>query len=78
MKFKETLAVLPCQSLEDLSLNRPSDDANELLTAWSVLYHPAILAKLDRMPSWARAIDPPRDMDGRIFTLPSCCRDRRG
>lgn len=72
MNLEATIVILPCQSLEDLSLSRSSADANELLTAWSALYHPRVLAALGRMPTWGRAVDPPRELAGQLFLLPCC------
>lgn len=63
MIFKDVLILLPCQSLEDLSLDRSAEDAEELLTAWSAPFHPAIVSIAERTPRWASAEQAP-DADG--------------
>lgn len=73
MKFEQLTVLLPCHSLEDLSLNRPSQEAEQLLSAWSALYHPVLLAQAGTIPQWAQADCPPQDLTGRLVVLPPCC-----
>ncbi len=44
MSWDELILLLPCQSLEDLHLEREAAEAEELLGGWSALYHPALVA----------------------------------
>ena len=44
MRFDQLVALLPCQSLETFDLDRKEEDAEQLLSAWSALWHPALLA----------------------------------
>ena len=55
MKFDRLVALLPCQSLEDFDLKRREEDAEQLLSAWSSLWHPALLAGAEGIPTWAPA-----------------------
>ena len=48
--FNRLIALLPCQSLEDFDLERREEDAEQLLSAWSALWHPALLAARRRFP----------------------------
>ena len=73
MDLREITILLPCQSLEDFSLQRDAMDAEELLSAWSAPYHPAILAAAASMPKWTRAEDPPQDPSGSLVMVPRCC-----
>ena len=59
MTFKDILILLPCQSIEDLSLDRSAADAEELLTAWSAPFHPTIVAIAERTPRWEQAEQAP-------------------
>ena len=43
MKFEQLVFLLPCHGLEDFQLDRDADQAEQLLTAWSALWHPALL-----------------------------------
>lgn len=70
----ETLNVLlPCHSLEDLTLSRNRRESDEILSAWSAPYHPAVLAKFGQMPAWHSASNPPQEPAGRLILIPHCC-----
>ncbi|MEA1950970.1 MAG: hypothetical protein U9N87_06265 [Planctomycetota bacterium] len=72
MTFKDVLILLPCQSIEDLSLDRSAEDAEELLTAWSAPLHPTIVAIAERTPRWLSAEEnpPPDDLEDALVFLP--------
>ena len=73
MKFRELTVLLPCDSIETLSLRREQAEAEELLAGWSGLYHPELLARCDAMPKWARAEAPPEDPTETLIAVPRCC-----
>ena len=73
MKFAQLLVLLPCQSLEDFDLQRKEDDAEQLLSAWSALWHPRLLASARTIPRWLPASSPPQDPSGYLVILPDCC-----
>ncbi|MBU4272496.1 MAG: hypothetical protein KKE86_12975 [Planctomycetes bacterium] len=73
MKFDRLIALFPCESLEDFDLGRKEDDAEELLSAWSALWHPALLAGQDDIPSWLPPSTPPPDPSGCLVVVPDCC-----
>ena len=72
MKFKDILILLPCQSIEDLSLSRSAEDAEELLTAWSAPFHPTIVSISERTPRWEMAAQAPHpdDLENALVFLP--------
>lgn len=72
MKFNHLVTLLPCQSLEDFSLDRKPDEAQQLLSAWSALWHPALLISARDMPGWLPAYEPPQEPAGHLVTLPDC------
>jgi alpha-mannosidase len=72
MKFEQLVVVLPCHTLEDLSLNREPAEAEELLSAWSALFHPVALGVTGNMPQWVSAEYPPQDVAKKLFILPDC------
>jgi alpha-mannosidase len=72
MTFKDLIVLLPCQSLENLSLDRDGAEAEQLLSAWTALYHPAVLAQASGMPRWASAESPPEDVASSLVVLPEC------
>ena len=72
MTFKHLIVLLPCQSLEYLSLERDSAEAEQLLSGWTALYTPAILAQAPEMPRWASADSPPEDVVDSLVVIPEC------
>ncbi len=76
MQLEDLVVLLPCYSLEDLPLEWAPDEAESLLSAWSALYHPALLVAAARTPRWFRADDPPSDATGKLIVVPQCCESR--
>ncbi|MCD4727249.1 MAG: hypothetical protein K8R46_06285, partial [Pirellulales bacterium] len=54
-------------------LGRKEDDTEELLSAWSALWHPVLLAGQDDIPSWLPPSTPPLDPSGCLVIIPDCC-----
>ncbi|MCE5269547.1 MAG: hypothetical protein LLG00_16850, partial [Planctomycetaceae bacterium] len=73
MKLDRLVALLPCHGIEDFDLKRPEEDAQQLLSAWSTLWHPALLATARSLPTWSPADDPPPDPAGCLLIVPDCC-----
>jgi len=72
MKFSQLTTLLPCQSLESFTLARSAEDAEELLSAWSAPWHPALVAHAQVAPTWAPADSPPETPSGHLVLLPAC------
>jgi alpha-mannosidase len=70
MKFDELIVLLPCHSLEDFPVHHEAAEAEGLLAAWSALWHPALIASADRLPTWYRADSPPDNLAGRLILIP--------
>ncbi|NUQ63520.1 MAG: hypothetical protein HUU20_13665 [Pirellulales bacterium] len=76
MQFDDVVILLPCYSIEDLPLEWSPEEANELLSAWSAAYHPAVLASAGRIVRWVRAGEPPADTAAKLIMLPRCSESR--
>jgi len=72
MKFDRLGVLLPCRSLEDFSLRRNADEAEQILSAWSALWHPGLIAATQQVPTWFPAAEPPASPEGCLMTLPRC------
>ena len=70
MSFQHLTVLLPCYSLEDFTTERPEDESEQLLSAWSALWHPALVAAAGKMPHWAPASRRPRNRPATS----ACCR----
>lgn len=73
MKYKRLIALFPCENLEDFDLDRSDADAEQLLSAWSILWHPALLADQDDIPDWLPPSTPPDDPSDCLIVVPDCC-----
>ncbi len=71
MKYTDLVVLLPCQSLESLSLERDPPEAEALLSAWSVLYHPVLVADARSAPRWLPAESPPEEPSEGLYAVPS-------
>jgi alpha-mannosidase len=76
MKYQELLILLPCHSLEDFPTYPEGDDAQSLLSCWSALWHPVLLANAGQAPAWRRIEDPPAEVKDRLIVVPSVCVPR--
>ena len=57
--YAECFVLLPTSTLEDFPVGIPESDARSLLAAWTVLWHPQLIAGAAAMPTWYRADEPP-------------------
>jgi alpha-mannosidase len=74
MNFCQLAVLLPCHSLEDFPLRQDADQAEQLLSAWSATWHPALLRSAQCVPGWFPADAPPQEPAGHLLILPECSR----
>ena len=72
MKYNRLVIMLPCESLESFQLERREEDAQELLSGWSALWHPALLSAAQALPCWLPPSTPPPDPAGNLVIVPNC------
>ncbi|MEM0927067.1 MAG: hypothetical protein AAGJ83_13580, partial [Planctomycetota bacterium] len=75
-RFDECSVLIPSATLEDFPTNGTTDDARSLLAAWTVLWHPVLLARTEQMPTWYRADSPPSPDGPRVVTVPRSSIDQ--
>ena len=63
--------LVPCQNWEEFPTSYGADQADELLSAWSVLWHPALIHAADTLPAWNHAGDPPPADSDDVVIVPS-------
>ncbi len=66
------ISLIPCYSIEDFSLYRKASDVDEIFSAWSALYHPALIAHFDDAPRWEAAGSPSSGQKRRLVVVPPC------
>jgi len=70
MKYEDLVLLLPCHSLEDFPQYHTGEDSEGLLSAWSALWHPALIHAAGKTPTWSRADNPPENMSNRLLVIP--------
>ena len=65
-------SLLPSYSFEDFSLYRKSSEVDAIFSAWSALYHPALVAHFDAAPRWEPAGSPTSGITPRLVVVPPC------
>ena len=66
------ISLIPSYSLEDFSLYRKSSEVDEIFSAWSALYHPALVAHFDEAPRWEAAGSPSTGKTRKLIVIPPC------
>lgn len=73
--LEELSVVLPCHSLEDFPVHHRGRQAEELLSAWTALWHPALIQAAGAMPTWHPAEMLPEDDRRRLVIIPEVSRE---
>lgn len=71
MAFNRLIAVLPCYSLEDITKDLRDPQIAEFHAAWTVLWHPWILANSTGIPEWKRSDGSSLDVEQALVLVPS-------
>lgn len=69
--FEECCVLIPAATLEDFPSDLSDYDARSMLAAWTVLWHPQLLAATGQLPTWYRADSPPDPKPGCLIVAPA-------
>lgn len=70
MKFDELAILLNSHTFQDFPVHATGPEAESLLTSWTALWHPRLVAHASRMPTWYRSDLPPQNDRPRLLALP--------
>jgi alpha-mannosidase len=73
MKINRLLVLLPCYSLENLEIERNTAESEQILSAWTALYHPSLVHAAHSMPGWLSANMTSQEVSDSLVILPTCC-----
>ncbi len=73
MSLQHLTYLLPSASLEDLAADRTDEEAEQVLSAASALWHPLLLTATRRIPRFFPASWPPQEPVGHVCVIPPCC-----
>jgi alpha-mannosidase len=76
MVIRRASLILPCRRLEDFPTHLSGESAAELLTAWTALWHPALIGATGRLPGWhpADELPDPSALEAELVLVPSVSR----
>lgn len=74
MNVKECLLLLPGYELDGFPRSASTEDADELLSGWVSMWHPALIAMTQCAPGWHQVEEIPNDCEDRIYVLPSVAK----
>ncbi len=76
MSYQKVVVLIPSHSLEDFPAELGDKQAESLLNAFAVAFHPELVASTGLMPGWHRADEPTTDVDGSLIIVPTACDDQ--
>ena len=71
-RFENLYISLPCHSLEDFPTDLVGKKAENLLSAWTVLWHPQLIASARSAPQWFAAEETPTELERTLVVVPTC------
>ena len=75
MSYDELITLIPGHSLEDFPTELGEEPASSLLSAFSAMWHPVLIAKAECLPTWHRADEAVEVRPSRIVIVPTACQD---
>ena len=70
MRYRQTLILLPCHSMEDFPVHHTGEEADGVIAGYTALWHPSLVATTEALPQWHRADDPPEDVADQLLVVP--------
>jgi len=75
MRPDRVTVLLPCHGIDDFPTWLEDEQADQLLAAWTAVWHPAIIAAVGRPPAWVSLDGPPPEPPA-IGVIPAPWDDR--
>tara|TARA_Y100001933_G_scaffold146679_1_gene145239 strand:+ start:1313 stop:4036 length:2724 start_codon:yes stop_codon:yes gene_type:complete len=76
MAYQQLITLLPCHSLDDFPFHLEGESADEVLSGYCALWHPALISSARTVPSWRRSeLGEEVNWEGSLVTLPQICRN---
>lgn len=75
MRSDRVTVLLPCHGIEDFPTWLDDEQSDQLLTAWTAVWHPAIIAATGRRPTWT-GLDGPLPQPPTVGVVPAAWDDR--
>ncbi|GAB4144261.1 MAG: hypothetical protein Tsb009_15830 [Planctomycetaceae bacterium] len=75
MKYEELFVLIPSHSIEDFPTELEEDEATGILNAFSIIWHPVLLAEAGVIPNWHRSDEPPETHENRLIIIPKASEE---
>ncbi|MCH2183652.1 MAG: hypothetical protein MK108_16765 [Mariniblastus sp.] len=76
MSKSAPIPLFPCHSIEDFPTHFRGAEAAGILAAWTVTWHPEIVASSGKMPLWSSTDFLSHDLENRLLLIPSASAKR--
>ncbi|MDR1480952.1 MAG: hypothetical protein LBJ00_18670 [Planctomycetaceae bacterium] len=67
------IILYPGYSLQTFASDLTEEEANEILSAYTALFHPAIFKHFNKIPQWESASNISLDSTAKLILVPPCC-----
>ena len=71
------IPLFPCHTIEDFPTHLRGAEAAGILAAWTVTWHPELIASSGKMPIWSSTDFLNHDLEDRLLLIPSAAAQRR-
>ncbi|MFQ5734065.1 MAG: hypothetical protein ACE5KM_19170 [Planctomycetaceae bacterium] len=75
LQYEDISILIPSHSLEDFPADLGDDDAEGLLNAFSIVWHPLLLRGAEALPGWHRSDEPPETLENRLVVIPKAAEE---
>lgn len=76
MNLSVPIALFPCHAIEDFPSHLRGDDAAQVLAAWTVLWHPALIHLSGQIPAWQTTDFLSQSLENKVLIAPKMCESR--
>ena len=78
MTVRRVSLLMPCSRLEDLPMRLGGDDAADLLSAWTTIWHPALIDATGNLPGWHSVdeLPEPETINDELVLVPTVSHER--
>ncbi|MEE2826491.1 MAG: hypothetical protein VYE64_07685 [Planctomycetota bacterium] len=70
------IPLFPCHTIEDFPTHLRGAEAAGILAAWTVTWHPELIASSGKMPIWSSTDFLSHDLEDRLLLIPSAAAQR--
>ena len=75
MNLDKALLLTPSHCYDEFPVHHEGEEADDLLSSWTALWHPAIVRQCEQAPSWEKVDEQHGGLEKLLFVVPSISQD---